>query len=267
MNFKNIKLLIKLKSFSKLKAGFAFNKNFAIFEEQHFTNLKRQKMKTAKSLLFLFIIFFLASCSQVTGEKGTLTDRKIQSYIKAYKGLKEAAPGMLKNLNENGETADAGKAGFADFEEIIKDAGMEDYPDFVRTNAKIGVIFSLIEANKGMNRSSNLERSGKEMIDDGVAFIETQLADPNVPEETKVELRKQIEEMKANKQKLTDTYAKNTKIANMVLDQVQKIQGMIVNEADIDAVQRHHADLFEAYTGFPEPAGMDGKLPKIDFGK
>ncbi len=222
-------------------------------------------MKTAKLFLGLCIMSLLFSCSQVTGKKGTLTDQKIQNYIKAYKGLRENAPGMLKNLNENGETVDAGKAGFADFEKIIKEAGMENYPDFVRTNAKIGVIFSLIEANKGLTRSGNLERSSKAMIDDGIAFLEKQIADPNVPEETKAELRKQILEQKKNKKKLTDTYDKNTGIANLVIEKVQKIQGMVVNESDVEAVERNHTALFEAFTGFPEPAGMDGNLPKINF--
>lgn len=222
-------------------------------------------MKTIKTLLALFTISVFFSCTEIIGEKGTLTDQKIQNYIRAYKGLKENAPKILTNLNQNGETIAAGQIGFLEFEKIIKDAGMEDYPDFVRTNAKIGVIFSLIEANKGMERSENLEESSKDMIDDAIVFIQTQIDNPDVPEETKADLRQQIKEHKANKKLITETYSKNTEIANLVIKQVEKIRGMLVNPSDIEAVQRNHTDLFEAFTGFPEPAGMDGKLPKLTF--
>jgi len=202
-------------------------------------------MKIIKIVLVLFTILVFFSCSEIIGEKGTLTDQKIQNYIKAYKGLKENAPKILTNLNQNGETIAAGQLGFLEFEKIITDAGMESYPDFVRTNAKIGIIFSLIEANKGMERSENLEQSSKEMIDDAMAFIQTQIDNPDVPEETRIELRQQIREHKSNKKLLTKTYSKNTKIAYLVIEEVEKIREMVVNQADIEAVQRNHADLFE----------------------
>jgi hypothetical protein len=222
-------------------------------------------MKKSK-IVFLFIsIILFFSCSEIIGEKGTLTDQKIQNYIQAYKGLRENAPQILANLNQNGETIDASSMGFLEFEQIIKDAGLEDYPDFVRTNAKIGVVFSLIEANKGMKRSENLEQSSKEMIDDAIVFIQSQIDNPDVPEETKEELRQQIEEHKKNKKLLVKTYSDNTEIANLVIKQVEKIRGMVVNQSDVEAVERNHADLYEAFTGFPEPPGMDGKLPKLQL--
>ena len=222
-------------------------------------------MKKSK-IVFLFIsIILFFSCSEIIGEKGTLTDQKIQNYIQAYKGLRENAPQILANLNQNGETIDASSMGFLEFEKIIKDAGMEGYPDFVRTNAKIGVAFSLIEAHKGVNRADNLRESGKEMINDAIAFMQKQIDNPDVPEETKEELRQQIEEHKKNKKLLVKTYSDNTEIANLVIEKAQKLQGMIVNQSDVEAVERNHADLYEAFTGFPEPSGMDGKLPKLQL--
>ena len=222
-------------------------------------------MKKSKITFLLVTIMLFFSCSEIIGEKGTLTDQKIQNYIKAYKRLRENAPKILANLNQNGETIDASSMGFLEFEKIIKDAGMEGYPDFVRTNAKIGVAFSLIEAHKGVNRADNLRESGKEMINDAIAFMQKQIDNPDVPEETKEELRQQIEEHKKNKKLLVKTYSDNTEIANLVIKQVEKIRGMVVNQSDVEAVERNHADLYEAFTGFPEPPGMDGKLPKLQL--
>ncbi len=179
--------------------------------------------------------------------------------------MKEQAPGVLQKLNEEGNTEVAGQAGFNDFEKIIKEGGLGNFPDFVRLNAKIGGVFSIMQANKGMETAKNLEESGQSMFSDGMRVIQEQLDDPNVPEETKVELRTALEELKGGAKELKDTYTGNLEWANLVMEQANKLSGLIVNKKDIEVIKKHEAEIFEAYTGFPEPVGNDGKLPPIKW--
>ena len=55
------------------------------------------------------------------------------------------------------------------------------------------------------------------------------------------------------------------KWANLVMDNVGKVTGLIVNEKDVEVVKKHESEIYEAYTGFPQPAGADGKLPPLKW--
>jgi len=217
-----------------------------------------------KTLILVMIAMIILSCTQITGEKGTITDEQVENYLKAYKKLREIAPDILKDINENSDQSKAGKDGYNSVEEAIKESGIESYAEFVRLNAKIGTVFSMLQANRGMESQENLQNSGQEMFDDSYRYIEEQLNDPEVPEETKVELRKTLEELKQNSKELKESYESNKIIADWVLDKAQKIQGLLVNEADIEVIQAHEEEIFEAYTGFPRPEGFDGNMPDLD---
>ena len=218
-----------------------------------------------KNFIIISIIFFIFfSCSQITGEKGTITDEQVENYLKAYKKLRETAPDILKGINENSDESKAGKEGYKTFEDIIKESGIESYAEFVRLNAKIGSVFSILQASRGTDQQANLQESSQEMFSDSYRFIEEQLNDPEVPKETKVELRKTLEELKKDSEELKETYESNKVIADWVLDKANKISGLLVNEADIEAIQTHEEDIFEAYAGFPRPKGFDGNMPDWD---
>ena len=217
-------------------------------------------MKKIRFIIIASVSFFVVSCGQITEEKGTLTDELVLKYIKIYKNLREKAPSILENLNENGETAEAGKDGFSDFEDIIKDGGIKDFSEFVKLNAKIGAIFSILQATKGMDKAQDLQNSSSKMMSDGEKFIQEQLNNPDVPEETKAELRKALEELKKGSQQLDNSYNKNRKIAEFVMENVKKITGTIVNKKDIEIVKKHETEIFEAYTGFSQPFENDVKM-------
>ena len=219
-------------------------------------------MKKIIVLLLAFLTFY--SCGKVT-EKGTLTDQKVLNYIEVYKKLKANAPAILEHLNKNGDSELAGKEGFAGFEEIVQSEGLANYPEFVILNAKIGGVFGMIQATKGMETSSNLHDSGQQMFEDSKKIIQEQLDDPNVPEESKVELRKTLAEIDENSKILSNEYEKNSAWANYVLKYAEKITGLIVNEKDIEIVKKYEDEIFEAYTGFTPPPGLDGNMKPINF--
>ena len=220
-----------------------------------------------KKLLFfsLIISFLFFSCSVISSKKDGLTDEKVENYIKVYKELRENAPGMLENINKDPENADIGKQEYVKFVKIIKDGGFKDFKDFIYTNAKIGSIFSILQAQKGMNVSENMQGSGNDMFADGIAEIQKQIDNPDVPEDTKEELIVQIEEMKQQQALMNETYEKNEKIAKIVLKSVKKISGLIVSEKDIEIIEKYEDQIMEAYVGFQLPELPDGKFPDVDF--
>ncbi len=215
--------------------------------------LKRLSQFILKIILIIFLISFVQSCVPDLSNKSSLTDENVMNYLSGYKKLREKAPEILQNLNENKNDVESGMQRFNTFEEIIKESGLENYADFVRLNAKIGTIFSVIQANKGMNRFEKLNTDSKTMFDKNIKFLEEQLADPDVPEETKKEIRETIQKLKNGKTELTKNWEKNEKWANLVLKNVQKLTKLIVSKEDIEVVLRHENEIMEAYVGFPMP--------------
>jgi len=204
-------------------------------------------------VLFTIFIGIFNSCVPGLDNESSLTDEKVQNYIRVYKKLREKAPEILQGLNEGGNSVENGKVGFTSFEEIIKEGGLEDYPDFVRLNAKIGAIFSILQANKGMDTFEKLNTDSKAMLDENIKLLEEQLTNPDIPEETKQEIKQTIQELKNGKTELSENWKKNEKIAKLVLKSVQKITKLIVSEEDIEVVIRHEDEIMEAYIGFPMP--------------
>lgn len=221
------------------------------------------KIKIIISAIFTGILTVM-SCGVV--DKGdSLTDEQVLNYIKVYKKMREAAPGMLEKINQNPDDSQAGKEGFNNFENIIKDGGLKDYPQFVMLNAKIGSIFSIMQATEGMDKFSNMNESSKNMLDEVIAEYQKIIDDPEMPEETKNSARQGIEELKKSKKELSENWEKNKFLADFVLNQVKKISGLIVDEADIEVVKHHEKEIMEAYVGFPMPELPDGKMPKLNL--
>jgi hypothetical protein len=221
-----------------------------------------KKFQTAVVLLFVSLILF--HCGKVT-EKGTLTDEKVTQYIKAYKSLREKAPGMLEKFNKNGESVQAGQDGFVDFESAIKESGLSSYAEFVMLNAKIGTVFGIIQGTKGMDQFKDMYAKGMTAMDEGRKTLQKQLDDPNVPEGSKAELRKSLEELNQAQQNVKQDYSKNMKWGNFVMDNVKKLSGLVVNESDVEMVRKHETEIFEAYTGFPPPEGLDVNFKAINM--
>lgn len=171
----------------------------------------------------------------------TLTDELVVNYINAYKQLKTEGPDMLEKLNRNGQNPeDAGKEGFNRFEATLKANGFKDYPEFVKTNAKVAWAFSLQQAGAFMNDMEGQKNEGLEQID-------AQLKNPDVPEEAKEQLRKARAE-------ITASFEKNTKWANVSMGLVKNL----VNDQDVAVIKKHEKELLEAFTGTTMPEVPEG---------
>ncbi len=199
-------------------------------------------------VIVLNLIFLLSACNMM-GDERDLSERDIQNYIKVYNELKKAAPEVLKNINLDSSGLNAGEFEFKEIEKIIQSGGMIDYAEFVRLNAKIGAIFTVIQANKGMDNFQELKNESSQMLDDNVKRLKEQLNDSEIPEETKDEIRKTIAELTENTKKLEDYWVKNKKWADFIISGVEDITDIFVSEEDIELVKKHEAEIMEAYTG------------------
>ena len=199
--------------------------------------------------LFFLATVILCSCS-MSGENMKdeamkalyknnliLTDEIVVKYCDTYKKLKAGGPAMLEQLNKNGGNPQASKDQFSNFENSIKEGGFSSYSEFVMANAKIGWAFSISQATGFQDQMQTMESDGEKQIEEA-------LKNPNLPEETRKELEKSLITIR-------ESYAKNTKWANVSLDLVKRI----VSDDDLKIVKRHEKELLEAFTGvsMPEP--------------
>lgn len=209
--------------------------------------------KDHKLFFLLFIIAVANSCIPGLDNKSSLTDERVENYIEVYKKMRKSTPEILQGLNEGGDVNENGQGSYEAFEKIIKEGGLEDFADFVRLNAKIGTIFSIIQANRGMDQYEQLKGDSENMFDENIKLLEEQLKDPEIPEDTKQELRESIKEIKRGKQEFNESMGKNEKWANLVLENVQKLTNLVADEHDVEVVMRHETEIMEAYVGFPLP--------------
>lgn len=173
----------------------------------------------------LFPVLFLISC----GPSVKLTDELVVKYIAGYKKVREVSPelaGAIRN-EKTPETASQIKQ----IDAAVKEAGFSGYPEFMKVNAAVTFAFSQYQATRFMGEMS-------EMQDAGIKQIDAQLADPSVPEETKVELRK-------NREKLDESYQKNKGWADKVMGLLSKLS----DQNAIEVVKRHSSELEKAFTG------------------
>lgn len=179
-----------------------------------------------------------AGCQFFTGPK--ITDEIVDKYVKAYTGLRQIGPELaekMKNAQGREVDIDPGMQGYAQIEKIIKDAGFKDYKEFVQVNAKIGLAFSQMEGRTFMDQMDKMHSIGYEEID-------KQLADPQVPEEVKAELRK-------TRAQLEENMAKNKPWAEGVM----KGASILSDKETLEVIQRNREKIRSAYTGgIPEPA-------------
>jgi hypothetical protein len=202
-------------------------------------------MKKYSLFLSALIIAFVSSCGKY-GNNEPLTGTKIEEYINAYKGLRQNAPSLLNNANSG--DINKQKEGFSGFESELKKNNLS-YPEFVRLNAKIGAIYSLISAENFMGDMEKMKTGGIEQMDEGMKQIQQQIDDPNVPAEAKVELKKSLEEMKSAKSKVNTEYGNNKYWADLVMDKTKSITNQFVSKEDVELVKSYKDKITEAYAG------------------
>ncbi|TGN17193.1 hypothetical protein [Leptospira idonii] len=168
-----------------------------------------------------------------------LNDDVIRKYVTAVKALHKLGPDIPKKIAEKNDPT--GLAMFAEIESVIQQAGFKDYAEFVKVNAKVAWAWNVSQGELGIQKF-------KTMKDQGLIDLEEALNNPNVPEETKIELRK-------TKDRIINDWAANKKYADIAM----KIVKPLTNEHDLEIIKRNQKELMEAYTGISQ-----AKLKEID---
>lgn len=220
-------------------------------------------MRKTTIFISISLILFLLSCTLID-KKESLTDQQIENYIATYTQLKEEAPEMLESINKNPKNAELGKEEYAKIEKIITNGGF-NYYEFVVINAKVGSIFSIIQAHSVIENLENLAENNQELIDSGIAEIDKILNDPRISEEVKEEQLKLKEELLKGTEKLQKNGKKNEKWVKKIMKSTKKISGLFISEEDIAIVKKYEDKILDAYTGFQIPELPNSKFPKLNF--
>ena len=162
---------------------------------------------------------------------GDLNDETVLKYIKVVRELHKLGPSIPEKIAGREGDPEVGEEVFSQIEKIIKDGGFKDYTEFVKVNAKVAWAWNVSQGEKGI-------QDFQTMKDIGVSKIKEALANPNIPEETKVELRKTLAKTESN-------WEKNKYYADMTLNFVKPF----TNKSDLDVINRHYKDLMEGFTG------------------
>ena len=173
---------------------------------------------------------------------GPLTDEMVVRYVRTYRLLRQRGIEFEQWIAEDPERQ---KDAFNYIEEAIKEGGFRDYPEFVRVNARIAWAWNMAQARRGMEQQKNLNDWAVRETDSGIETIREVLRDPDVPEDVKVDLRKQIEELEAQKVEIRATWETNKGWAEWAM----KLTEPLTNEEEIAVVLRHERELMEVYTG------------------
>ncbi|NJO90411.1 MAG: hypothetical protein HC831_16750 [Chloroflexia bacterium] len=204
--------------------------------------------------IIILSLWGLIACAGVQHKNIELTDKKIKAYLYSYKELKNVAPDILEKVN-TGETNEL-LNGFKQFENILSNNNLS-YSDFIIINAKVGAIYSILQAESFITNMDTLQAWGQNSLNDGIKQMQELINDPEVPKETKEELREKIKELEASKKSIQQDYSSNKIIAKSVLKRTKAISNTIINEGDIQIVEKYFDEISEAYTGGTIPTNYN----------
>ncbi len=196
--------------------------------------------------IIILSLWGLIACAGVQHKNIELTDKKIEAYLNSYNELKNVAPDILEKIN-TGER-DEQLSGFKNFENILINNNLT-YFDFIILNAKVGAIYSILQAESFITNMDTLQAWGQNSLSDGIKQMQELINDPEVPEETKEELRKNIKELETSKKLIQKDFTNNKKIAKLVLKRTKAISNTVIDEGDIQIVEKYFDEISEVYTG------------------
>ena len=205
-----------------------------------------------KILLVNILILNAFSCKEVKNEP--LTNKQVEAYLNTYKELRNTAPDMLEKANSG--SLDAQKEGLTQFTTILEKNGL-NYTGFIRLNAKIGAIYSVVNAEHFMENIQKQVDDSKKHIEEGIKLMQEQIDDPEVPEETKEELRKSIEDLKATEKGMKLQHGKNKLQAEAVLKKVKVMTNQYIAKEDVELVNNYYDEITQAYTGGIVPVNFN----------
>jgi hypothetical protein len=186
-----------------------------------------------RNILLIFTIFLvLTSCFLLDIQ---LTDELVQSYIAAYTKLRNLGPNLVSADGQILFSQD--EEDFKEIENIILESGFSSFQEFMSVNVKIGSTMSIVESRIYMDKMDDLTdvNSGQ------WAELEAMLNDPDVPAETKEEIRRTFEESRQN-------YEENLEYAQPILDFVSGFS----DQNAVELVTKYHDQIIEAYTGIQQ---------------
>jgi hypothetical protein len=205
------------------------------------------KKRLLKFALIVCVSQLIISCAGGNGPKNvTLTTQKIEAYLNSYIEMREKTPQILSDVNT--KMVDIEKVGVGDFEAICSKNGIS-FKDFVVLNAKVGAVYSILNAEDFMNMMGNMKADGDVQLDEGMKQMQAQIDDPNFPAEAKEEMKKALEEMKKNKAKINSEFEKNKEWADLVLDKTKSISNVFIDKTEAELVKQYFNKITEAYTG------------------
>lgn len=210
-----------------------------------------------QKLYFFIILLFtgvLNSCKTPEKKNESLSGKKMEAYLKCYTELSKNAPEFLTYTNN--ENVDIQKKGYNDFEKIIKNNDLT-FKEFVIINAKVGAVYSLIKADDFMNQIEKMKNEGMDQMDAGMMELQKQVNDPAIPESAKEELKKTLEQMKANKKIVNTEYNNNKDWAVLVMDKTKSITNIFISKKEIELVEEYFDKITEAYSKVPAPTNFN----------
>lgn len=184
----------------------------------------------------------IAEYQKQVASVGSLTDELVEKYIAAYRSLRENGADFLGYMSGGKQKQ---QEGFRKFEALIQTAGFTDYAEFVKVNARIAWAFNMAQGAAGISSFEKQQEEGMKQFDDGIAQFDEQLANPEVPEESKKELRKARAQLVTAKAQVAKQFQKNKKYAGAVMNKLQPL----TNKGDTEVVLRHEAQLKEIFSG------------------
>ena len=191
---------------------------------------------------------FVAELQQETQQRmgpQRLTDEQVRRYIRAYRRLKQHGRHELLAFQSRPNDLAHQRKAFQRIEKQLQADGFTDYAAFVRIHAKIAWAWSNYRAQQGLRTQSALQHKAQSDLDQGIHEIEQALANPQVPADTKRELRQTLRELKRNKQTLRSLHNKNAKWARFAMD----ITTPLSNSEDMATIARHEQELLQVFTG------------------
>ncbi len=157
-----------------------------------------------------------------TAQHVKLDDALVKKFMDVYRKNRE----LEKNVSQS-EDAAAGVKYYEDMVKIAAEAGFTDIDDYMRTGDAVLVTFNYI-VSKAL--ASNMNKAFAE----SEAEINESLNDPDLPEESKDELRKTLEETKEKMKKLEE-------------EATAQMAEFVPDDANLEVVQRHYAELEAMY--------------------
>jgi len=189
----------------------------------------------------------IAVYQQQVASVGPLTDALVLKYIATQKALQENGAQFTSHMAGQNKQKDGHKK----FGGIVQSAGFSDYAEFLKVNARVAWAFNMVQGQLGIDAFDKQYEDGMKQFDEGIAQYDEQLANPEVPEDTKKELRKARAQLVAGKAKVTKEFQKNKKYAKLATNKLAPLS----NKEDTEVVLRHETELRAIFSGLT-PAQM-----------